>query len=211
MRRLPYPLRSRPGGRRIGTVERLWRTPHREWPENELVDVWAEGILYARQGMPSLYKRDVLWLDEIEATEDKLRSNADRVFAELGDLWARRLAKALDTIETSVGIGPLAADTTGRRPARTLITHIVGDLRWVDRRVRLISVELASHGWVDAAAVPLDNPWVTERVARWGDQVEALPISYQLPEPGRAFKDFASHLQGRLDAVGAQRPPTLGL
>lgn len=210
MHRLPYPLRSRPGGRKIGTVERIWRMP-RPGLDTEVVDVWAEGILDARQGMPWHHKRDVLWLDEIEATEVKLRNNAGRVFAEMGDLWTPRLAKALGTDDTNVGIGPIAADTTGRRPARTVVTDIVSDLRWIDRRVRFISVELADHGLVDAAAVPLDNAWVTERVARWGDQIEMLPVAYELPAPGRGFKNFASYLQARLDAIGARNPPSLGL
>lgn len=210
VRRLPYPLRSRPGGRKIGTVERIWRVPH-PGPDAEVVDVWAEGVLDARQGIPWPYKRDVLWLDEIEAAEDKLRSNADRVFPEMGDLWTRRLAKALGTAETSVGIGPIAADTTGRRRARTLVTDIVGDLRWIDHRVRLVSIELDGNGWTDGAAIPLDNPWATERVARWGDQIEMLPVAYELPAPGRGFKNFASYLQARLDAIGARNPPSLGL
>lgn len=211
VRRLPYALRSQPGGRRIGTVERIWRAPHPGWPEPEVVDVWAEGVINARQGMPWPYKRDVLWLDEIEATEEKLRRNADRVFAEMGDRRTRQLAELLDTVETSVGIGPVASDRTGRRPARTLVTDIVGDLRDIDRRVRLVSIELSGCGWIDGAATPLDNPWVTERVARWGDQIELLPVAYELPAPGRAFKNFASYLQARLDAIGARNPPSLGL
>ncbi len=114
----------------------------------------------------------------------------------------------LDTVGTSVGIGPVASDRTGRRPARTLV---VGDLRDIDRRVRLVSIELSGYGWIDGAATPLDNPWATERVARWGDQIELLPVAYELPAPGRVFKNFASYVQARLDAIGARSPPSLGL
>jgi hypothetical protein len=217
---LPHPLLDRPishpDARAVGTVHRIWREPARG-PDGILRDdqmeVWAEGELDPGEQMPAPYHRQVLWLDELEATTRTLRENTERICTEVGSDWRDQTATELTCDPDQVGAGPLARHPEGRKIVSSYFATIVADLRDVDRRVFQFSVELPSLGWLDAAAVPLDNPFVVERVARWGHHLGTppAPAPTKSPEVGSDPTTAATAMKQRLDTLGPREPPNLGL
>lgn len=164
---LPDSLRAY-DGREIGEVQRMWREPQLGGQGGmDLVDVWAEGVLNAGEELPSPYCVDVIWVDEVVETRDALRRNADFLTTERGSDWRRLLADEMECAVADVGVGPVARHRDGLPFVPSATRMIVGDLRSIDKRAKVIAYESRKYGWMAGAAVPLDNDYVTNRIAMW--------------------------------------------